>query len=244
MSHALPRVFAALALGLAANLALAADGSAPKNAASEYVAPQSLDLTKLLPKQTADDSKETRAELDQMLQIQARRTRADCAASLEDQDIGGARFAAMLGFPHGLPESGIDTFKSLLERASKLEIAVIHDAKEAFARPRPFMTDPALQPCIERPSNGSYPSGHAAWAYMTALILADMFPDRKTAIMDRAEEFAWHRVIGGVHYPSDIAAGRESGKLLADKLFASQQFRTDEAAARQEIEAARKSASH
>ena len=88
---------------------------------------------------------------------------------------------------------------------------MIQNAKGAFARPRPFATDPALQPCIERPTNGSYPSGHAAWAEMTGLILANMFPDRKTAIMDRAEEIAWHRVVGGVHYPTDIAAGRESG---------------------------------
>jgi acid phosphatase (class A) len=241
MSFALPRLAAVLALSAGATLVHAADGAAPpKNSASDYVSPHEISLVRMLPNQTADNSPETRAELDRMLAIQDKRTRSDCAASLEDQDIGPARFAAMLGFPHGMPDAGLDTFNNVIDRASKFEIAVVNEAKVAFGRPRPFVNDPKLAPCIDRPNNESYPSGHAAWSYMTAYILANMFPERKLALMDRAEEFAWHRVVGGVHYPSDIAAGRKSGKILADTLFASSEFRADVKAAKKEMEAARK----
>jgi len=35
-------------------------------------------------------------------------------------------------------------------------------AKKLFARARPRAVDPRVQPCVGKPSNDSYPSGHTS----------------------------------------------------------------------------------
>jgi acid phosphatase (class A) len=62
----------------------------------------------------------------------------------------------------------------------------------------------------------SYPSGHAAYSRLFALILSELQPERKSEFMARADQAALNRVIGGVHYPTDI----EAGKKLAEDIFA------------------------
>ena len=62
----------------------------------------------------------------------------------------------------------------------------------------------------------SYPSGHATISRIEALVLADLVPARRAELLARADEIALSRVIGGVHHPSDI----EAGKRLAETLYA------------------------
>ncbi len=58
--------------------------------------------------------------------------------------------------------------------------------------------------------------------------------------MARADDFAFHRVVAGVHYPSDVEAGEHAGTALAAFLLASPTFQPDYAEARQELRAALK----
>jgi membrane-associated phospholipid phosphatase len=51
------------------------------------------------------------------------------------------------------------------------------------------------------PCWASAQSGHAAFAYVTAILLADMVPEKALAIFDRAAIIAHSRVVAGVHYP-------------------------------------------
>jgi hypothetical protein len=52
-------------------------------------------------------------------------------------------------------------------------------------------------------------------ARLFALILSDLDPARRAEYMAKADESALFRVIGGVHHPTDTAAG----KALADALY-------------------------
>jgi acid phosphatase (class A) len=70
----------------------------------------------------------------------------------------------------------------------------------------------------------SYPSGHAASAFTLAALLGEIFPDKKEALLEQAAEIAENRVIGGVHYPSDIAAGKQLGLAIAQTLLANPDF--------------------
>ena len=90
--------------------------------------------------------------------------------------------------------------------------------KEKVRRPRPFVRHGALRPCITAPKGDSqsYPSGHAALARVIGLILAEMVPERGPEFLARADEAGLDRVIGGVHHPTDVAAG----KALADEVYA------------------------
>jgi acid phosphatase (class A) len=62
-----------------------------------------------------------------------------------------------------------------------------------------------------------------------------MVPERAADLYARGESFALNRVIGGVHYPTDIEAGKLSATLIAEKMFTSFEFRKDFEKARNEL---------
>jgi acid phosphatase (class A) len=78
------------------------------------------------------------------------------------------------------------------------------------------------------------------WSRVVGLLLADMLPEYRARIMARADEFASHRVVAGVHYPTDVEAGKHAGTALAAFLFASPALQADYAEARRELRAALK----
>jgi acid phosphatase (class A) len=239
------RIATALVLSLiAAPFATAADGSADRPDPAYYIAPKDLDLSKVVKAPAKDDSAETRKELDVMLAIQAKRTPAECQAANADARIEPMRFADALGLPESARIADLRKVREFFDRMTSFEGQVLENVKEKYARARPYVVDPKITPCIEMPRSKSYPSGHAAWAYMTATVLTDMYPKRKDALMKRAGEFARHRITGGVHYPSDVDAGKTAGQALAAKLLGSAKFHADEAVARKELEAARVAATH
>ena len=61
-------------------------------------------------------------------------------------------------------------------------------------------------------TSAAYPSGHATHGMVYAMILAEIAPEQRPALLQRGREIGWNRVIAGVHYPSDIAAGRVLGR--------------------------------
>lgn len=89
---------------------------------------------------------------------------------------------------------------------------------------------------------GSYPSGHSTRGMADALILAELVPDARQALLDRGRRIGFDRVIAGVHFPSDVVAGRVLGQAIARALLADPRFRTAVKAAQAEIAAARGSA--
>ncbi len=57
-------------------------------------------------------------------------------------------------------------------------------------------------------NNESYPSGHSTNGYSAALLLSDVFADRKAALLARGARYGDNRVICGVHHPIDVERGR------------------------------------
>ena len=90
----------------------------------------------------------------------------------------------------------------------------------------------------EERTDYSYPSGHSTRGTLFALLLAELFPDRREAILAKGRDSGWLRVQGGVHYPTDIYAGRVLGQALARKFLSSPAFQRDFAAAQAELQAA------
>ena len=204
---------------------------------ADYIDISTLDLQRVLPPTPANDSDQTQHELAELLQIQKDRTAEQCARAAADAPVFVEQFSAALG----LTSADLKNMSKLQQLSGRLRIlgaAIVDAARKAYARPRPFRFDARVQPCIERPSSDTYPSGHSTWAYMTALVLADMLPEKRGALMVRAAEFVRSRVVGGVHYSSDVDAGRLAGTVIAAMLFASPKFAVDEAAARTELRAA------
>lgn len=115
-------------------------------------------------------------------------------------------------------------------------------AKRGFVRPRPFVTEPAETCFPPEPwlaASGSYPSGHSALGWAWALVLSEMAPDRADEILARGLAYGESRMICGVHYASDVEAGRIVGSALFAALKADPAFQADFETARQELVQAR-----
>lgn len=117
--------------------------------------------------------------------------------------------------------------------------AAILVAKNRFDRDRPFEVDAAVTPCIAPDdrlrASGSYPSGHAAFGWAWALVLAELAPEHADAILARGREYGDSRVVCGLHYPSDVEAGRVVAAGALARLHAEPGFRAELDAARAEF---------
>jgi acid phosphatase (class A) len=92
-----------------------------------------------------------------------------------------------------------------------------------------------VRPVVGRLPSPCYPGGHATFAYVNAILLAYMVPEKATAIFGRAGRYAHNRVIGGVHYPTDTEAGRISASVIDNVLLHQPRFLADFARARVEV---------
>ncbi|MDR2056073.1 MAG: phosphatase PAP2 family protein [Desulfovibrio sp.] len=103
-------------------------------------------------------------------------------------------------------------------------------AKKKYQRVRPFMyfgqdgatCAPAQEEHLK--TNGSYPSGHTTLGWGMALILAEVVPARKDAILKRGYEYGMSRVVCGVHWQSDVDAGFLVGSAVVAYLHNVHEF--------------------
>jgi acid phosphatase (class A) len=132
----------------------------------------------------------------------------------------------------------------LLNRALQDVSATTFAAKDHFSRPRPFQRNQLQRVCgRDKPpapdanptSGNSYPSGHSSYGWATAMILARLAPDRAEALFARASEYAESRLVCGVHFPSDVTAGKLVAAAVVTSLDADPAFRSDLARARAEL---------
>jgi acid phosphatase (class A) len=118
-----------------------------------------------------------------------------------------------------------------------------YKAKDHYQRTRPFVAfgthscTPSEEAFLRK--DGSYPSGHSALGWAWALVLTEAAPDRANALLQRGRSFGQSRAICGVHWKSDIEAGRLMGAATVARLQTNPVFQAQLAAARKEIAAAR-----
>ena len=167
----------------------------------------------------AADSAATRAELDELLAIQATRTSAQEAAAQYDRRTEVDRFYSALGLdPERAPS--LPRLQGVAEDVEDEVRVYVRAAKDRYRRLRPYEIEPRLDPCIGNvAADLSYPSGHAAYAWSMAYLLSDMVPERRDALLARAAEFARQRVVCGVHFPSDLEAGKWAAGWLLEQML-------------------------
>jgi hypothetical protein len=103
---------------------------------------------------------------------------------------------------------------------------VVMCLKGDFASPRPSQLCPSLVPMIDPPVTPSFPAGHAVQAYLISCLLAyslPRIPQQDTSLgpekafgplFDLADRVSENRVVAGLHYPTDIVAGKAVGATL------------------------------
>ncbi len=131
----------------------------------------------------------------------------------------------------------------LLGRAVADVSPIIGGAKEHYQRKRPFLVESGptcVVPSEEFAASGSYPSGHSAVGWLYALVLAQVQPEHAAAILARGRAYGESRVVCGVHYVSDVDAGRLASSVVFAALAGNAEFQADVASAREELEALRR----
>jgi acid phosphatase (class A) len=185
------------------------------------------------------DSPEQAADMDEVRSVYHAASEADKQAAYAEKKFSVFNFTESVGAY--FVETNLPKTAAFFEKVQKDAETVTDLGKDFFHRPRPFTTDPSL-------ANGkleksfSYPSGHSTETMVLGLVLADLLPDKHDGIIAHARQMGWHRVQIARHYPTDIYAGRVLAQAIVKQFKKSDEFENAAAAAKAEIEAARKAA--
>jgi acid phosphatase (class A) len=118
-----------------------------------------------------------------------------------------------------------------------------YTAKNKYQRTRPFVVhnQPTCTPDEEAAlrKDGSYPSGHSALGWAWASVLTELAPERADALLQRGRSYSQSRGVCGVHWKSDIDAGRLVGAATVAELHGNAVFLAQMDAAKKEIAKAR-----
>ncbi|MDR2300975.1 MAG: phosphatase PAP2 family protein [Deltaproteobacteria bacterium] len=202
-----------------------------------------------LPPPPADDSPDFARDINVYWQTRTKRDDERWLKAAEDADIAknwNAIFKDSFGLV--LDKKNTPFTYELLERASEDVEVSFNQAKDKFQRVRPFVyfNQPFGTTCLPSEegtikNNGAYPSGHSVYSWLMALILAEISPDRQEAIFSRGLDYGFSRVICGVHWVSDIEAGRYVASAVNARLHADPKFMELLGKAKEEIKALRSS---
>jgi acid phosphatase (class A) len=231
------RIASRSALPVALILALMCVCAAPA-AHPAFIAPGDIDVKALLIGPPDDNSAEHRQEVDAVLRYQESRTPEDVQRCKDEEEVTVFAFASVLGpwfNEKDLPITG-ELMKDVYKQAKDVSAA----AKKQWNRMRPPLADARIKPCVKLESTPSFPSGHATRGMAWAVLLAEIFPDKRDAIMARGRQIGEDRVIGGMHYPTDVAAGQKLGAEFSKRLLAIEAFRAELDKAKGECLAAQK----
>ena len=192
-----------------------------------------------LPAPPADGSDKAKAELAELQQIENSRTSADMVHATDDDKTKNASIFAVAVGP-GFDLKALPATAKLFTDIRADEKTAADTAKDVFKRNRPWIVDPALLSCFQEDGpQTSYPSGHSTMGYTMAPVLADLIPEKRDAIIARADDYAHSRLVCEMHFRSDIDGGRLFGAALAKDMAQSPVFKTEFDAAEAELRAAK-----
>ena len=209
----------------------AACSSAPKplwDRDPVFLSKDALATDQAIPPPPEPKSKADVADFRELKSQQEHRTPKDCERASSEVQVSLETF---FGPKYGpLTEAEVTKWNEFMTNVRIDTDYFVQRVKKHWKRPRPYIADSELTPCVKSEPTSAYPSGHAAIARVLAHVLAEIDPQRKAAFERRAEVVARDRVLGGVHHPTDIDAGEKLGDEVFALLQGNEHFKKDLAA--------------
>lgn len=193
------------------------------------------DAIALLAPPPLPDSPEQAADLQEVRTVSQSAPNGDVEAAKSETKFTIYTFAPEIGSffePGKFPKT-----EALLQNVQGDAETVVDNAKNYWKRPRPYKIDPSLA-SGKLEKSYSYPSGHSTESMTLALVMAELFPEHRGAIIGEARNIGWHRVEIARHYPTDIYAGRVLAQAIVRQMKKDADFQKDLAAAKAELAAA------
>jgi acid phosphatase (class A) len=198
-----------------------------------YLDPAEVDLVHVLGPPPTVDSPTEKTDLQAVLAAVQSRTDAEIKHVQADDQRIVFRFADVMG-PNFRSENlpfAAQFFQHVYANGNAATVA----AKSYFKRQRPFVIDPDIKIIVVQAPDFSYPSNHSTFGYEAGILLAAMVPEKAVALFARAADYAHNRVVAGVHFPTDIEAGRIAGSVIDNALLHNTRFMADFERAKSEV---------
>ena len=196
---------------LLSSLLLAAASSSQAKVESGLLSSSDVDVSDF-PAPPAEGSLEDETDLNLVRFRQKERTDDLCKIADEQAHMN---LNFIFGSPRGpLTDVEIDQVRDLMAQVAADAGYFNLILKKKYNRPRPFMRDSEITACVTHSPEASYPSGHSVVSRLMGLILSDLYPSKKKAILEQTDSIADSRVLGGVHHPKDTEAGQQLGNLI------------------------------
>ena len=210
----------ALLMGLSAAFAQAGPYADPV-----YLSKTEISIPQVMTPPPVRGSAQDLQDIATILQLQNSRTAEDCQRAAVEANISLKSF---FGAPYGpLSDQEVAKWESFFEKVRGDVDFFAYQAKQFWGRPRPFLEDQRVNPCVKREGTLAYPSGHAAISRVFASLLMRIFPERTQVFAARADQIAFDRVMSGMHHPTDIEAGKLLGQVLFQRLMNNANFLKD-----------------
>jgi hypothetical protein len=98
---------------------------------------------------------------------------------------------------------------------AEMDVAICcWDTKYFYFNERPSQANPIIKTLTGVPNFPSYTSGHSNFSGAAATVLSYLLPDRGNEFTDLANQASLSRLVGGIHYRSDIEVGLVTGKAV------------------------------
>ena len=184
------------------------------------------------------------AEADRAIFAKTRKLQGSPRWRIAIEDVSNApldRYACALDIT--LTPASAPAVARLLDRSGTGDL--VQRVKAHYRIQRPYLGTQAsiCEPKTEHlAKNGDYPSGHAANGWLEGLILAQLVPERATAILARARAYGESRAVCGSHSASAVQAGWMAGSAMFAVLGSTRAFHRDFEAAHKELASIRSSA--
>ncbi|CAN5324278.1 phosphatase PAP2 family protein [soil metagenome] len=170
-----------------------------------------------MPTPPATGSAMDQADLDYILVVQAAATPEQIAHAQKSVAFDVFTFSEVLG-----PNFTVAHYPQTAAFFKRLEVTsndVKNPIKDHYARLRPYEAHKDLvKILVTREPNFSFPSGHATRSWLYALVLGQLDPANRLPFLHCASQVGADRIIGGMHYQTDVLAAHALAQLIFDAL--------------------------